>query len=197
MKNRFGNGLNLNYLVYFAVALVTFFAVNIPTGILNFAFRSAISPLSQDTLFPLTYSLAIFSFLVSLYWERNAGIMAVLYAMGIPFLWVIFFEILWQNSFIFFGTFTDNITSEIILFSWFFLGTVSYPMWKTDKYSITSFLVFSAGWVLWLIFGYPQMPSYLGYVFNVSLKVGAFFTIMVLAMPRKWNIRPGSKIIGT
>ena len=92
---------------------------------------------------------------------------------------------------------SDNITSEIILFSWFFLGTISYPMWKTDKYSITSFLAFSAGWVLWLIFGYPQMPSYLGYVFNVSLKVGAFFTIMVLAMPRKWKTQPGSEIIET
>lgn len=185
MKNRFGNGLNLNYLVYFAVALVTFFAVNIPTGILTFAFRSAISPISQDTLFPLTYSLAIFSFLVSLYWERKAGLMAIPYAMGIPFLWVIFFEILWQNSFVLFGTFTDNLTSEVILFSWLLIGTISFPTWTMDRLTLISFLFFSAGWTAWILIGYPQMPSLPGYLFNFMLKIGAFIVIMIMVMPRR------------
>jgi hypothetical protein len=76
----------LPYLLYFLVEIAVFPAVNIPTGTLSFAFKAAATPLNQDTLFPLTYSLAIFSFPLSLYWFRHEGILALPYAIGIPFL---------------------------------------------------------------------------------------------------------------
>ncbi len=179
------NEVKLTYLLYLLSALIVFFVVNVPTGILNFALNSALSPLNQDPLFPLTYSLAISSFLLSLYWSRHEGLLALPYAIGVPFLWVIFFEILWQNSFVLFGTFTDNLTSEVILLSWLLLGTISFPTWITDKFTIISFLLFSMGWIAWVLIGYPQMPSMLGYIFNFLLKIGAFLVIMVLVIPRQ------------
>lgn len=172
------------YLFYLISTLAIFFIVNSYTGILDFAFRSAISPLDQDTLFPLTYSLAILSFLIGIYWFRHSLLFSFPYAIGIPFLWVIFFEILWQNSFALFGTFTDNLTSEMILLSWFLVGTLSFPTWKIDKFSGIALILFLSGWLAWLVDGYPQMPSTMGFFFNTSLKIGAFFVIMVLVAPR-------------
>jgi hypothetical protein len=143
------------------------------------------TPLNQDTLFPLTYSLAIFSFLLSLYWFRHEGILALPYAIGIPFLWVIFFEILWQNSFVFFGTLNDSLTNEVVLLSWLLPGTASFPEWRMDRISLIAFLTFSAGWVYWFASGYLQMPSAAGYLFNIPLKIGAFLAVLILVMPRK------------
>ena len=173
------------YTLYLIFALIVFFAVNFSTGILNLALRSAFSPLNQGPLFPLTFSLAISSFLLSLYWFRREALFAIPYAAGIPFLWVIFFEILWQNSFALFGTFTDNLTSEVILFSWLLIGTISFPTWTMDRLTLISFLFFSAGWTAWILIGYPQMPSFPGYLFNFMLKIGAFIVIMIMVMPRR------------
>ena len=194
MKNRFGlsmadirrsNTAKFAYTLYLISALIVFFAVNLPTGILNLALRSALSPLNQGPLFPLTFSLAISSFLLSLYWYWHEGPFALPYAVGVPFLWVIFFEILWQNSFAIFGTFTDNLTSEVILFSWLLIGTISFPTWTMDRLTLISFILFSAGWIAWILIDYPQMPSFPGYFFNFLLKIGAFIVIMIMVMPRR------------
>lgn len=182
------NAMNKHSLIYFSYlvsALIIFFVVNSLTGILVFAVRSAISPLTQDTLFPLTYSLAIASFLVTIYWYRDKGLTGFPYAIGVPFFWIILFEILWQNSFLLFGTFTDDVLSEIILSSWFMIGVISYPTWNIDKFTLWVFLMFSAGWTAWILARYPQMPSLSGYVFNISLKIGAFLAIMLMVKPRK------------
>ncbi|MEM0156339.1 MAG: hypothetical protein QW597_07065 [Thermoplasmataceae archaeon] len=180
----------LTYLLYLISALAIFFIVNVSTGTLSFAFRSAISPFDQDTLFPLTYSLAILSFFLSIYWFRHFQLLSLPYATGVPFLWVIFFEILWQNSFAISGAFTDNLTSEVILLSWLLVGFLSFPTWKLDKVTMVAFLLFLMGWMAWLGDGYPQMPSARGYIFNITLKIGAFLVIIALVTPRRSEIRP-------
>ncbi|MHB1707888.1 MAG: hypothetical protein ACYCT2_00220 [Thermoplasmataceae archaeon] len=199
MKNRFGlimadirrsNMTKFAYALYLIFALIVFFAVNFSTGILNLALRSALSPLNQGPLFPLTFSLAISSFLLSLCWYRREGLFALPYAAGVPFLWVIFFEILWQNSFALVGTFSDNLTSEVILFSWLLIGTISFPTWTMDRLTLISFLLFSAGWMAWILIDYPQMPSLPGYFFNFLLKIGAFLVIIIMVMPRRSLLAP-------
>jgi hypothetical protein len=182
------------YSVFLFFAVTFFLVVNIETGILNLVIRSAFSPLSQDTLFPLTYSLAIVSFIMTMYWTRKSGLVSLPYSIGVPFLWVIFFEILWQNSFIFSGAFKDNIVSEMILMSWLLVGCISYPIWRADKFTLAAFLTFSLTWVAWVATGYQQMPLMTGYIFNISLKIGAFLTIIVLIFPRRTNTGHGKNI---
>jgi membrane-associated phospholipid phosphatase len=65
------------------------------------------------------------------------------------------------------------------------IGVISYPTWNIDKFTLWVFLMFSAGWTAWILARYPQMPSLSGYVFNISLKIGAFLAIMLMVKPRK------------
>ena len=103
-----------NRKIYFLFLFLTstfFIIINVETGILLLAVSEGLSPLRQNTLFPLTYSLAIFSFFISLYWFRNDGILSIPLSIGVPFLWVTFFEVLWQNSFLLTGKFNGNLTA--------------------------------------------------------------------------------------
>ncbi len=176
-----------NRRIYFSFLFLTstfFLIINVETGILLFAVSASLSPFHQNTLFPLTYFLSVFSFLISLYWFRYDGILSIPLSIGVPFLWVTFFEVLWQNSFLLTGKFSDNLNSELILLSWLLMGSISFPKWKKDRVTISAFIAFSIGWIAWLGMGYPQMPSFLGYLFNISLKIGAFALIIILVMTK-------------
>ena len=83
-----------NRRIYFLFLFLTstfFIIINVETGIFLLAVSEGLSPLRQNTLFPLTYSLAIFSFFISLYWFRNDGILSIPLSIGVPFLWVTIF----------------------------------------------------------------------------------------------------------
>ena len=83
-----------NMKIYFLFLFLTstfFIIINVETGILLLAVSEGLSPFHQNTLFPLTYSLAIFSFFISLYWFRNDGILSIPLSIGVPFLWVTIF----------------------------------------------------------------------------------------------------------
>ena len=115
------------------------------------------------------------------------------YGLTVTFLWLIFFEILWQNSFLLTGNFTDTLSSEIILLSWLIMGVNSYPLWQNDRYTGISVLVFGSMWFLWIITGYNQINTLEGLVFNLFTKALAFCVIIVLTLPRKNKIHTQSK----
>lgn len=171
------------YVIFIILIYTILIIFNIQTGVLSFAIWSGFHPLDEDILFPLTYSLAICSFLIFLYWFRNNGIFAIPLAIGVPFLWVITFEILWQNSFILTGHIGDTLNTELILISLLLMGIISLPEWKRNRISVSAIVIFTIGWITWLWMGYPQIPSTLGYMFNITLKIGAFAVIMILVMP--------------
>lgn len=181
------------YLFFVCLICITFVIINVQSGILLFAVKAGLSPLRQNTLFPLTYFLAILSLFISLYWFRGDGILSIPNSIGVPFLWVTIFEVLWQNSFILTGKFGDDVSSELILLSWLLMGTISFPKWETDTRTRLTFLVFIIGWVAWLATGYSQMPSIEGYVFNISLKIWAFVVIIFLVMPKYSTSQTKSK----
>ncbi|MCL5788155.1 MAG: hypothetical protein M1581_06070, partial [Candidatus Thermoplasmatota archaeon] len=69
-----------NRRIYFSFLFLTstfFIIINVETGILLFAVSASLSPFHQNTLFPLTYFLSVFSFLISLYWFRYDGILSI------------------------------------------------------------------------------------------------------------------------
>ncbi|EQB66396.1 MAG: hypothetical protein AMDU2_EPLC00007G0037 [Thermoplasmatales archaeon E-plasma] len=55
------------------------------------------------------------------------------------------------------------------------MGSISFPKWKKDRVTISAFIAFSIGWIAWLGMGYPQMPSFLGYLFNFIKNRGVCF----------------------
>ncbi len=63
------------------------------------------------------------------------------------------------------------------------MGIISLPEWKRNRISVSAIVIFTIGWITWLGMGYPQIPSALGYMFNITLKIGAFAVIMILVMP--------------
>ncbi|MEM0136438.1 MAG: hypothetical protein QXU18_14625 [Thermoplasmatales archaeon] len=171
--------------LFFGVATAIIFSIiNLKYGIIFFAIHSALNPQSQDEIFPLTYSLAIISVVAISIFYRKHGIISVWYGFSVAFLWVIIFEILWQNSFIISGGFHDTFSRELILFSWLLLGFNSYPIWKKDKISIIALILFALGWTSWVVSGYQQIDTLEGLVFNLFLKIQAFLTIMVIVSPR-------------
>jgi hypothetical protein len=178
--------MNKNILqLFFGIATVVFFViVNLEYGIVHYVIGAIFSPLSQNVIFPLTASLAVISFLVISLLYRHFGIFSVWYGLTVTFLWIILFEILWQNSFIFTGNFIDTVTSEVILLSWFLMGTNSYPIWKIDKITGIAFVLFGVLWVLWITTGYQQINTTEGIVFNVITKILAFVVVMALVFPR-------------
>jgi hypothetical protein len=187
MNNKFQLALAIFSVIFFTV-------VNLRYGIVFLVITSVSSPLSQNTIFPLTSVLALSSFLIiSMVYFKSRGIISLWYGLTVTFLWLIFFEILWQNSFLLNGNFTDTLSSEIILLSWLIMGVNSYPLWKKDSYTGILLLVFSAVWLLWIMTGYNQINTLEGLVFNLITKAIAFFVIVVLTLPRKNKIHTQSK----
>jgi hypothetical protein len=143
-------------------------------------------------VFPLTASLAVISFIATtLIYYRRLGLISGWYGLTITFLWLILFEILWQNSFIFTGNFTDTIYSEIILISWLLMGLNSYPILTKDRISVIAFLLFGICWGLWLVTGYDQINTKEGLIFNLITKALAFVVVMAMAIPRTKTIPGG------
>ena len=111
---------------------------------------------------------------------------ALFYGFTAAFLWVDVFEILWQSSFLAFGS-QFNPVGEVILGSWLALGGVSwkYWFWRENKYFWYQLLLFASLWSLWIMLGYPQIPTSEGFLFNIPLKILAFTTILALFKPRR------------
>lgn len=172
-------------LLFGILTVVFFITINLKYGIVYLVLGSVVSPFSQNEVFPLTASLAVVSFIATtLIYYKRAGIISAWYGLSITFLWLIFFEILWQNSFILTGNFMDTISSEIILISWLLMGLNSYPILNTDKISGIAFLIFGICWSLWLASGYHQINTIEGLIFNLITKAFAFMVIMVMVIPR-------------
>ncbi len=153
----------------------------------------------QNVIFPITYGVGLFLLIFSIL--RFSRVMRLLYsalfAITVPFAFVSLFELIWSNAYLITGGWKLLDYWYAALCVWFVFGLTSIRFWKvTTKFWIVFFL-FIASWIVWIVFGYPQITGYntdgsaLLYDFSVAMnsvtKVlsGAIFAILIYDGTRK------------
>jgi hypothetical protein len=118
---------------------------------------------STNSVFPLTYAVAIIIFIffftrfrknTSLGWKRS-----FLLSVTIPFGFVAFFETLYQAVFSFVRPeiFHIPLSGQLLLTSWLLLGLSTMPYWKITKKFYLLVVLDIVGFLIWVGIGYPQI----------------------------------------
>jgi hypothetical protein len=121
------------------------------------------------------------------FWQyRLDGIRSAIFAVGLAFAATSLFEIIYQNVGVGTGVGNQAFEGQLINLSSIALVVASLRFWRVNRVFLSATILFLCGWLFWLAFGYPQIynPSsnlaQQAYVFNASLKVGAFVLVALL-----------------
>lgn len=132
-----------------------------------------------NAIFPLTYSLAIFSFIIA-FIRINTGLpVRLLLSASFPFAFVQTFETIYQKlgyaltPLAFAGTIQPQVLA--VEASWLLLGFSTIPLWRWSRKGLASLLFLIAGFALWALVDYPSAPRLqplgIGLALNIALKI--------------------------
>jgi len=142
----------------------------------------------QSEIFPLTYGLAWFSIIFSLYlfkfrlglnWARS-----LILSFTFPFAFVGVFEEIWQNLWVVRGL-PPSIANEIWMASWVVVGFSSVLYWRVTKKSFFVLAILVLGFGDWAATGYQQLGSTSGLfvpLLNWITKSLAFMLLAILLL---------------
>ncbi|MFI5419663.1 MAG: hypothetical protein ACHQ1H_01710 [Nitrososphaerales archaeon] len=118
---------------------------------------------STNSIFPLTYGLALFIFIFFYFrFRKNVGFdrkRSLLLSATIPFGFVAFFETVYQELFFVVRPqlFHTPPSGQLLLASWILLSLSTVPFWKITKKFYLVIAVDISGFLIWLALGYPQI----------------------------------------
>jgi hypothetical protein len=118
---------------------------------------------STNSIFPLTYSLAVFSFIffllrfrknLNLGWKRS-----ILLSATIPFGFAAFFETVYQEVFAVVRPkdFHIPLSGQLLLASWIILGLSTLQYWRITRKFYAVITVDVVLFLIWMGIGYPQI----------------------------------------
>ncbi len=141
-----------------------------------------------NTLFPVTYALAIISFLFALWRLKGNPLQRLLLSLSFPFAFVQSFDTIYNKLgyLLHPKAFAGTMNPAIILveMSWLVLGLSTLTFWRLTKKSMAPLLLFLGGFILWAVLDYPSIsglqPVGVGLVLNIALKIDAAALFIVL-----------------
>jgi hypothetical protein len=146
---------------------------------------------STNSIFPLTYGIAIFIFLFFIFrFRKNCGLAwtrVLLLSATIPFGFVAFFETVYQEVFSVVrpALFHTPPSGQLLLASWILLSFASLPFWRVTKKFYAVLAVDILGFAIWIAIDYPQiyevgpLTTY-ALILNIVTKISFAFTYIVL-----------------
>jgi len=141
-------------------------------------------------IFPYTWASSFLLFAYSIWLLRTRYnldyVRTVIFALSLSLAATSLFEVIYQNIGIGVGVGNQQIEGQLINFSAIAMALSSVRFWRASKPLLFTVILFLTGWILWMSAGYPQIFSSdaglarEAYVFNASLKVGAFVVLGLL-----------------
>ncbi|MFI5420756.1 MAG: hypothetical protein ACHQ1H_07280 [Nitrososphaerales archaeon] len=146
---------------------------------------------STNSIFPITYALAIFIFFFFYFrFRKNVGLdrkRSLLLSATIPFGFVAFFETVYQELFsaVRPQLFHTPPSGQLLLASWILLSLSTVPYWKLTRKFYPVIAVDIGGFLIWLALGYPQIyetgpPTVYALILNIVTKCSFALTYIVL-----------------